>query len=236
LKGIERYLNPVIGNMPIWDLSKADVVRALSPMWHDHPHLGFKLLGRIASIIDFCVQAGHREERPTIAVYKHNYETVFPKQSKIKPPKPMNALPYEELPAFFKLLSEWDDPKARCLELLVSNMMRTTECMELLWSEVDLKKALISIPGERMKGGELHEIPISPASVALLKHLKEKAEEGEVRVFLGLEGTCLINFVQKSCGLNRPDITVHGFRSTCADLLGEETDYSQTLIDLCWHG
>jgi integrase len=41
----------------------------------------------------------------------------------------------------------------------------------MTWSEVDLDKALWTLPAERMKGDAAHEVPLAPIAVEILRSL-----------------------------------------------------------------
>ena len=45
---------------------------------------------------------------------------------------------------------------------------RRDEIASLRWSELDLDRALISLPGERTKNRRPHQIPLAPAALAIL--------------------------------------------------------------------
>ncbi len=56
-------------------------------------------------------------------------------------------------------------------KLLLLTGQRRTEVAGMTWAEIDLEKALWSIPGERTKNGEPHEVPLSEAALAIIKAL-----------------------------------------------------------------
>jgi integrase len=55
------------------------------------------------------------------------------------------------------------------VRLLLLTALRRDEAAGLTWGELDLAKVRLVIPGERMKNGELHEAPLSPQALALLR-------------------------------------------------------------------
>ena len=57
---------------------------------------------------------------------------------------------------------------ARALEFLVLTAGRTNEVLGARWSEIDMAKAVWTIPGARMKAGKEHRVPLSPAALAIL--------------------------------------------------------------------
>ena len=50
-------------------------------------------------------------------------------------------------------------------------LLREREVADMAWSEVDLDKALWTIPASRMKGGRVHVVPLAPEALALLRSL-----------------------------------------------------------------
>ena len=55
------------------------------------------------------------------------------------------------------------------VRLLLLTALRRDEVAYLTWGEVDIVNHRLVIPGERMKNGELHEVPLSAPAMALLK-------------------------------------------------------------------
>ena len=65
----------------------------------------------------------------------------------------------------------WDIHIACQVRLLILTGQRLREIAEMSWSEIDLDKRLLTIPGPRMKGGRAHEVPFAPAAMAILERL-----------------------------------------------------------------
>ena len=59
------------------------------------------------------------------------------------------------------------------LELLARTAVRSSELREASWDEFDLEAREWSIPGERMKMGEPHVVPLPAQAIALLTELQE---------------------------------------------------------------
>jgi Phage integrase family len=55
--------------------------------------------------------------------------------------------------------------------MLLLTGQRRNEIAEMTWNEIDLEKALLVIPPERMKNNSGHEVPLSQAAIALLERL-----------------------------------------------------------------
>jgi integrase len=61
---------------------------------------------------------------------------------------------------------------AIAIELLLLTFVRTTELRNATWDEFDLEHGVWVIPGERMKMGRDHLVPLSPRALAMLRELK----------------------------------------------------------------
>ena len=83
------------------------------------------------------------------------------------------ALPYEQLPEFMVQLRGCQSVAARALEYAILTTARTGEVLCARWDEVDLAKAVWTIPAHRMKAGKEHRVPLSGRAVAILTALKE---------------------------------------------------------------
>jgi integrase len=75
-------------------------------------------------------------------------------RDKTKHRKNFASLPYTECPAFVQKLRGMPGTAARALEVTILCAGRTKEVLEAPWSEIDLDKALWTIPAARMKAGE----------------------------------------------------------------------------------
>jgi integrase len=60
-------------------------------------------------------------------------------------------------------------PYRPVVRMLILTGQRVREVADMTWREVDLDKALWTIPASRMKGGRAHEVPLAPEALALLK-------------------------------------------------------------------
>jgi integrase len=120
---------------------------------------------------------------------------------------------------------------ARMLEFLILTAARAGEVLGARWSEIDLAKGVWTIPGERMKGGKEHIVPLSEEALAIVESIKGL---DTVLVFPGRErghpwGAMTLRRVMESMGV---DVTVHGFRSTFRDWAGDCTDYPRDLVEI----
>ena len=119
-------------------------------------------------------------------------------------------------------------PKALLLTILTAT--RTSEALNAVWAEIDLKVAKWTIPAARMKSGINHIVPLSGAALVVL-HAQHVLPRGTGDfVFPGAkEGRPLSNMSMEMVlrRMNERSVTVHGFRSSFRDWAGELTDHAR---------
>ena len=104
----------------------------------------------------------------------------------------------------------------------------------MTWSEVDLAKKLWTVPGSRMKASVLHEVPLSDAALAVLAAVNEADLKPTDFVFPAPRGGTLSDMAlsQLLKRMERPDITVHGFRSSFRDWAGDKTQFGREEVEM----
>jgi integrase len=226
------YVYPVLGSLPVAAIDTALVMKVLEPIWLSKPETAKRVRGRIERVLDFARTRGFRQgENP--ARWRGHLDQALPKPSKAKAAKRresgqgehLAALPYAELPAFMARLRALEGVAARALEFAILTACRTGEVLGARWSEIDLTERLWTIPGDRMKSGKEHRIPLSGAAMALLAGLTGR----DRFVFPAAEpGSCLRDFtlynLLKRIGCAA---TVHGFRSTFSTWAIERTNFTR---------
>ena len=98
--------------------------------------------------------------------------TKLRRENRPKRPVPRPALPFGAVPQFVGQLRGKPGIAARCLEFTILTAARTGESIGAQWREFDLQAALWTVPGDRMKGGEPHLVPLSERAVAILREMQ----------------------------------------------------------------
>jgi integrase len=121
---------------------------------------------------------------------------------------------------------------ARCLEFAILCASRTGEVIGAVWDEVDLGTATWTIPGNRMKGGEPHMVPLSDRAKTILRELPRESDNPHVFIGTGRAGRqgpgVLRGVLQE---MQRTDFVPHGIRSSFMDWAHEQTAYPKVVID-----
>lgn len=225
---LAQYAFPKIGDKPIAEISTEDVLGILKKLWTEKPETASRLRNRIELVID----AGRAKGLSTAAnpaAWRGHLDKLLPKRTKASKGHHA-AMDYRELPAFYKRLTEdRDSLSSIALQITILTACRTSEVLLADWSEFDLDNRLWTIPGERMKAGKPHRVPLTDEVLKLLQGIK-----GEGYVFPGArQGRPLSNMAMTMVlrRLGHPDLTVHGFRSTFRDWCAEETHYPNIVAE-----
>lgn len=121
---------------------------------------------------------------------------------------------------------------ARALELLILTATRTSEVTGARWEEIDLQAAIWTIPGERMKAGKEHRVPLSRVAISPLSETPPEKRDGHL--FQGAKAGKPLSNMAMMAVLRRmgfAGLTVHGFRSTFRDWAAEETAFPRELAE-----
>jgi integrase len=227
---LNTYAGPVIGDLAVKDVDTALVLRVLEPIWSKKAETASRVRGRIERILDYARVRGYRSgENP--ARWRGHLDKLLPSAMNKKTREHHAALPYDELPAFVRDLRQQGGSAARALEFLILNAARTGEVIGCEpENEIDLKKAVWTVPPGRMKAGKEHRVPLSPQAVKVA----EGQPEGKYLFSGGKEGAPLSNMAMLELlkRMGRGDLTVHGFRSTFRDWAAECTSYPGDVCEM----
>jgi integrase len=230
---LETYAYPVFGRLPVSSVTTELVMRVLQPIWQNKTETASRVRGRVERVLDWCKTQGYRTgDNP--AAWKGHLSNLLPPPKRTRKPEHHEALPYQEVDVFMRLLREVSSISAAALEFIILTCCRTTEAIEAKWSEIDLQLAMWTIPAARMKAKKEHVIPLSDAAMDVLLRAKASGTES-VYVFPGqkvgrpLSNMACLTFLQKRMGYTH--LTVHGFRSTFRDWAGETTSHPREVIE-----
>jgi len=149
---------------------------------------------------------------------------------------------------------------AKALHFALMTAARTIEVVAAQWQEIDLDKAVWTVPAERMKAGNEHVVPLSSQAVKLLESIKPEGAQGVDYVFSARKGKPLSTAAMENTldrmgytapvqegrqvvkpmpalaypdSKPKPHITVHGTcRSTFRDWVAEKTEYPRDLAEM----
>jgi integrase len=217
-------------SLEVGAITTDDVVNVLKPLWSRVPETAERLRGRIEAVLDSAKAKGLRSgENP--ARWRGHLALILPKRQRLTRGHHA-ALPYRDLPEFMTQLRQSETITALALEFGILTAARSSEVLGAEWEEIDPKTRIWTIPANRIKAGKEHRIPLSPRAMAILKKL-HAAKTGPF-VFEGAKAQRPLSSMAMAMHLRRlerPDITVHGFRSSFRDWVWEATEFPHELAE-----
>lgn len=225
---LSTYVYPVIGELPVAEVSKAHVLQILEPIWKAKPETASRIRGRIETVLDAATARELRSgENP--ARWRGHLAHILPKRSRLTRGH-HKAMPYADVPAFMERLRGRKAMAALALEFTILTAARTGEVIGATWAEIDLEKKVWTVPPHRMKAGKEHRVPLSPRAMEILEAVKPM---GASHVFAGERGGKLsamaVAMLLRRMGT---DVTAHGFRSSFRDWSAECTAFPHEVCEM----
>lgn len=227
---LETYAYPVIGKVMVRDIGLPHILRVLEPIWTTKTETASRLRGRLESVLDWATARGYRDGLNP-ARWKGHLDKLLARPSRMARTEHHAALPVSDMGAFMAKLREQSGMGAKALEFAILTAARSGEVRGAVRSEFDLSKAIWIVPGERMKAGKEHRVPLSERAVELLKALPQMA--GSELMFTAPRGGQLSDMTLTAV-LRRMkvDAVPHGFRSTFRDWAAERTNYPREMAEM----
>ena len=218
---LARHAYPVIGDMSVDRIRREDVLRTLTPIWTRRPETARRVRQRMRAVLRWCWAHGYVSEN----VAGEGIDGALPKMPAVR--QHFRALPYAEVATALQTVEASRASKAAklCLRFLVLTAARSGEARGATWAEVDAEAREWRIPGDRMKRGAEHRVPLSDAALVVLERART-LDDGSGLIFPSAlkPGRSLSNMtltkILRDQGL-AGRTTVHGFRSAFRDWCAE---------------
>lgn len=159
------HVKPAIGKVALADLRRGDIVELLDDLQNEK---GFaaqvnRVRSQILAALNWAVEREYLDVNPAAAVKKRKIEASRDR-----------VLNDDELQAIWRTADRLPDPSRSLVKAWILTGQRRDEVRCMAWSEVDLTRALWTLPAGRNKGKRDHEIPLAPAMVELLRALRRR--------------------------------------------------------------
>ena len=210
---LDTYVNPVMGDIPIDQVTSDTVMESLTPIWHDKAPTARKVWQAVRATFNYAIGRRFVIDDPL-----PNAKIGLGEQSAVT--RHHEAIPHKRMGEVWRYLREQKPSNiVSVLEFIVLTGVRREEARMARWVEIDMAEAVWTIPALRMKGGREHRVPLSNAALDVLRRARQLAQDGAPArwdyVFLNGGGRP----VGKESALKLlkrqfPGVTVHGFRSS----------------------
>lgn len=215
---IEDYALPVLGDLAVADITRADILKVLLPIWETKAETASRLRARLEAVFGYAIRQGWREkENP--ARWKENLEFDLPSRNAVQAEEHYEAPTLEELQMLAPRLLRSVGGRAILFGILTAS--RVGEFVPAQWSEIDLESRTWCVPPERRKDGKKypHRVPLCAQIVEMLRGMEMSGEY----LFPGLSDHHIHRetprlMLRKMLGRR---VTMHGCRSTFRDWAAE---------------
>ncbi len=229
---LRDYAYPLMGDLVVSDIDTDLVVKCLKDIWTTKTETATRVRGRIECVLDWAKTCKYRDgENP--ARWRGHLKNILPSPSKVAAVVHHPALGFDQIYDFIKSLRLLDGISPLALEFAILTAARTNEVIGATWDEIDIDKAIWTIPATRMKAGKEHRVCLSKRALEIVESIREQSTG--IYLFPGnrdakpLSNMALLMTLRR---MNRTDLTAHGFRSTFKEWATEISVHDRDAIEI----
>ncbi len=227
LSSLRRLAFPRIGKVPVSEVSSADVLEILTPIWHRKAETARRVRLRLRAVLEWAVAMEYRIDNPCDRI-----GPVLGTQQHVA--QHMQALPHREVAAAIRTVRGSTALGAAKLafEFLVLTAARWGEVRWAEWEEIDRTGGVWTVPARRAKTNRRHRVPLCGRALEILEAAQALGEGDGPLVFTHGGGKPLDD-KQLRWLLREQEIAAvpHGFRSSFRDWAAEQTDHPREVIE-----
>ena len=228
-----EYAYPRIGTKGVDQVTTADVMAVVLPIWTSKHETAQRVRWRISVIMKWAIAQGYRSDNPA----GEAIAAALPRRPvKVRH---MPALPHGEVSAAIAAVHAsrgWVGAKL-AFEFQVLTAARSAEVRLATWDEFDLGAMMWTVPDTRMKAQREHRVPLCGRALSILREAGRLSQAGAGHeptglVFPSRRGMVLaeggISKLVKMLGIAA---VPHGFRSSFRDWAAERTNHPREVIE-----
>ena len=227
ISSLRRLAFPRIGKVPVSEVTSADVLEILTPIWHQQAPTARRVRQRLRAVLEWAVAMEFRMDTPCDRIGP----VLGPQQDVTEH---MQALPHREVAAVIRTVrTSVAVPAGRlAFEFLVLTAARWGEVRWAEWEEIDRSGRVWTVPARRAKTNRRHRVPLCGRALEILEAAQALGEGAGPLVFTHGGGRPLhdsqLRRLLRELGIAA---VPHGFRSSFRDWAGEETDHPREVIE-----
>lgn len=228
---MEDNLFPYIGSKPIRTLTAPDVLSALRRIEARNANETARRVRQICGqVFRYGVSTGRADRDPSADLKGALAPVAVRNHAAITDPKKLGPL--------LRVLDDYEGTLVvQCaLRLAPLVFVRPGELRQAQWSEIDVDAAEWTIPGWRMKMGQTLTVPLAKQAVAILRELHPVTGSGKYVFPSGRGGSRPMSnnavlAALRRCGIEKSEMSGHGFRATARTILDEVLHERVDLIE-----
>ena len=154
MSSLRRFAFPRIGKMPVSEVTSADVLEILTPLWHRKAATAKRVRQRLRAVLEWAVAMEFRIDNPCDRIGP----VLGPQQDVTEH---MQALPHREAAGVIRKVQASAALAAAklALEFLVLTAARWGEVRWAEWAEIDRSGRVWTVPARRAKTNRRHRVP-----------------------------------------------------------------------------
>lgn len=225
------FAEPLIGERPIGEITAPELLTVLRTVEvRGRYDTARRLRSTCGRVIRYAVATGRAQRDVTVDL-----------QGALISPKVKHRASIVEPAKVGQLLRAIDDYEGQptvaiALRMLPHVFVRPGELRYAEWTEFDLDAAVWTIPGEKMKMGRQHKVPLSRQVIDLLEQLWPISAPSKF-LFPSFRANDrpisdnTLNAALRRLGYDKSEMTAHGFRATASTLLNESRKWHPDAIE-----
>ena len=177
-ESVDKYAVPILGNMLVHDITLADLLQVLEPIWTTKSATADKLRRKLNEMLDFCTVKGHRNGANP-ARWEGNLAHALGAVSISSKEEHYPALQLQDLKRFWQALCERKGMGAAALSFQLMTATRTGAVRFMTWGEINLVEKIWTVQPERQsskisKKDGAKRVPLTNEMIDLLTSLPRK--------------------------------------------------------------
>ena len=220
---LATYAYPAFGATPVDRIRRPDVMAVLEAVWTVRPTVGRKLKQLMGRVFVHAMAHGWAEVNPV----DETVTQALPKTAITR--AHFKSLSYADVQTALRIAATSTSRASvrLCYRWQILTAARPGEARAARWQDMDMTGRTWTIPGDMMKSGREHRVPMSSQAVDVLTEAMALMD-GSGLVFPGRSagqplGDMTLTALLRSTGLSET-ATMHGFRTTFKTWCMEQTD------------
>ena len=155
MSSLRRFAFPCIGKMPVSEVTSADLLEILTPIWRRKASSARRVRLRLRAVLEWAVAMEFRIDNPCDRI-----GPVLGTQQNVV--QHLQALPHRQVAAAIRTVRGSTALGAARLafEFLVLTAARWGEVRGAEWAEIDRSGRVWTVPARRMKANRQHRVPL----------------------------------------------------------------------------
>ncbi|NOX42338.1 MAG: tyrosine-type recombinase/integrase [Gammaproteobacteria bacterium] len=232
---LATYANPVIGDMPVRNISTKDIIEVLTPIWNKIPETADRVRGRVESVLALAGILGYRDvDIPNPARKRKHLDQLFASKETIQPTKGHHAIDGDDIPKFYQAVRSTQSMPVKVLAFVTAANLHLSEARLATWNEFDFEQDVWVVSASRHKARKNFVIPLTVELKNILNEARQLKYSGAY-IFPGekrnrpVSDSAVLSLAKE---INDAETTVHGLRSSFRDWAADQTSMPDSLAEL----